>query len=174
MSKDIEAYLDQLKVELAGCDPATIQDALSDAEEHLRTALDQVLESQTDLSESEAIRPIIARYGTPGEIAAAYIEIEARITPPLARPKTPDKRHFISRFFGVLADPRAYAAFLYMLFSLATGIVYFTWAITGLSLSAGLVVLIIGLPFFGLFLLSVRGLALVEGRIIEALLGVRM
>jgi hypothetical protein len=55
-----------------------------------------------------------------------------------------------------------------------TGIVYFTWAITGLSLSLGLLVLIIGLPFTVLFLLSVRSIALVEGRIVEALLGVRM
>jgi hypothetical protein len=41
-------------------------------------------------------------------------------------------------------------------------------------LSAGLLVLIISLPFIGLFFLSVRGIALIEGRIVEALLGVRM
>jgi hypothetical protein len=35
-------------------------------------------------------------------------------------------------------------------------------------------VLIIGLPFTGLFVLSVRGIALIEGRVVEALLGVRM
>ncbi len=34
--------------------------------------------------------------------------------------------------------------------------------------------LIIGLPFVTLFLLSLQGVALVEGRIVEALLGVRM
>ena len=61
-----------------------------------------------------------------------------------------------------------------MLVSLVTGIMYFTWAVTGLSLSVGLLVLIISLPFIGLFFLSVRGIALVEGRIVEALLGVRM
>jgi hypothetical protein len=61
-----------------------------------------------------------------------------------------------------------------MFFSLATGIFYFTWAITGLSLSLGFIILIIGLPFFALFLLSVQGIALVEGRIVEALLGIRM
>jgi hypothetical protein len=74
----------------------------------------------------------------------------------------------------VFVDPRAYASVFYMLFSLATGIFYFTWVTTGLSLSVGLIILIIGLPFFALFLLSVRGLALVEGRLVEALLGVRM
>jgi len=35
-------------------------------------------------------------------------------------------------------------------------------------------VLIFGLPFFGLFVFSIQGLGLVEGRVIEALLGVRM
>jgi hypothetical protein len=35
-------------------------------------------------------------------------------------------------------------------------------------------ILIIGLPFAGLFILSVRGIGLVEGLIVEALLGVRM
>ena len=34
--------------------------------------------------------------------------------------------------------------------------------------------MIIGLPFTGLFILSVRGIGLVEGRIVEALLGIRM
>jgi hypothetical protein len=80
----------------------------------------------------------------------------------------------VSRFFGVFVDPRAYASLFYMLFSLITGIVYFTWAVTGLSLAVGFLILIIGLPFIALFLLSVQGIALVEGRIVEALLGVRM
>jgi hypothetical protein len=55
-----------------------------------------------------------------------------------------------------------------------TGIIYFTWVVTGISLSAGLMVLIIGLPIAGVFLLSFRGLALVEGRLVEALLDIRM
>ncbi len=80
----------------------------------------------------------------------------------------------MSRVFGVFADFRAWGAFLYLLFSLLTGILYFTWAVTGISLSAGLIILIIGLPFTGLFILSVRGISLVEGRIVEALLGIRM
>ena len=39
MIKSIEEYLDQLKTELQGSDAATIQDALSDAEEHLRACM---------------------------------------------------------------------------------------------------------------------------------------
>jgi hypothetical protein len=46
--------------------------------------------------------------------------------------------------------------------------------VTGLSLSLGLSVLIIGLPFIVLFFGSVRVLSLVEGRVVEAMLGMRM
>jgi hypothetical protein len=58
--------------------------------------------------------------------------------------------------------------------SMFIGIAYFTWAITGLSLSVGLLVIIVGIPLTCLFLLSVRGIALIEGRLVEALTGVRM
>ena len=61
-----------------------------------------------------------------------------------------------------------------MLLSLLTGILYFTWAVTGLSISLGIMVLIIGIPITIVFLLSFRGLAFLEGRLVEALLGERM
>ncbi len=174
MSNQIEEYLQSLKQELAGSDPATIQDALSDAEDHLRSALAVKIEDQPDIPEEDTLKTIIDDFGTPDEIAAAYSEIETRMRPALAKSKKTHNRSFLSRFFGIIADPSAWGALLYMLLSLATGIIYFTWAVTGLSVSAGLIVLIIGLPVFGLFLLSVRGLALIEGRIVEALLGIQM
>ena len=40
MINSIEEYLNLLKIKLAGSDRATIQDALADAEEHLRAALE--------------------------------------------------------------------------------------------------------------------------------------
>ncbi|MFC1993378.1 sensor domain-containing protein [Chloroflexota bacterium] len=184
MIQSIDDYLSQLKKELSGCDRATIQDALSDAEEYLRTALNSVISNDVTISEADALSQIIEKYGMPEEVATAYREIEHRITPALAKPSYPselertrkpkDERSFLSRFFGVFADPIAWGSFIYLLFSLATGILYFTWVVTGISLSAGLIVLIIGLPFTGLFILSVRGIGLVEGRIVEALLGIRM
>lgn len=188
MFESIEAYLEQLKRELGGCDPATVQDALSDAEEHLRTAFEQTRNNQPDLAEVEILRRIFDVYGAPADVADAYREVEIRTTPALApRPRAAESdrpsegvsrpsppRPFAARFFGVFVDPRAYASLFYMLFSLITGIVYFTWVMAGVSLSLGLIVLIIGLPFLGVFLLSVQGIALVEGRIVEALLGERM
>ena len=174
MIKSIDEYLVLLKKELAGSDPAIIQDALSDSEEHLRIALDGAIADNPGTTETDALRSIIEKYGQPAEVAGAFMELEARIPIGLARPAQKHRRSLMSRFFGVIADPRAWGSFLYMLFSLATGIIYFTWAVTGMSLSASLLALIVGLPFVGLFLLSVRGIAFVEGRIVEALLGVRM
>jgi uncharacterized membrane protein len=174
MIESINEYLNQLRQELAGSDRATVQDAISDAEEHLRTALESMVESNADILEAEAIPLIVEEYGSPEETASAYREIEARVRPTLARPRKANGRPFYVRWLAVFAEPRAWGALLYMLFSCVTGMIYFTWAIGGLSLSLSLLVLIIGIPFMILFLLSVRGVALVEGRLVEALLGVRM
>lgn len=174
MIQSINEYLDQLKEELTGSDSATIQDALSDAEEHLRTALNSAIEGQADVLEADALPLIIEKYGLPADIARAYMEIEERVQPVFMKPVHTDRRSIFSQFFGVFADPRAWGALLYLLFSLVTGIIYFTWVATGISVSLGLLVLIIGLPIAGLFLISIRGIALVEGRIVEALLGIRM
>jgi len=182
MIQSIEQYLTLLKEELSGCDRATIQDALSDTEEHLSIALNSTM-SDGNIPESDALAQVIEEYGMPEEVAKAYRESENRLAPALSWPghtdepekiKGKDERPFLRRFFGIFADSRAWGAFLYLLFSLATGIIYFTWAVTGVSLSAGLMILIIGLPFAGLFILSVRGIGLVEGLIVEALLGIRM
>lgn len=178
----IEEYLSKLKKELAGCDRATIQDALSDAEEYLRTALEKEMED-TNLSEAEILARIIEKYGSPEETASAYREIENRLAPALVTMKPQsegselvEKEHkgFIKSFFGVFIDPLTWGSFFYLMISLATGIFYFTWVVTGLSLSGGLLILIVGLPFLGLFILSVRGIGLIEGRVVEALLGIRM
>ena len=77
-------------------------------------------------------------------------------------------------FFGVLKDQRTWLSLVYLLVTFGTGIAYFTWVVTGVSLSLGLAVLIIGIPFALFFLASVRGISFVEGRMVEGLLGVRM
>ena len=175
MIKSIKEYLHQLKNQLANSDRAIIQDALSDAEEHLRDAYNNALVVYPNMSEEEALAQVIEKYGTPDEIASAYREIEFRTPPALARRKTySEKRPTGIRFFGVYADSSAWGALLYMILSLGTGIFYFVWTVVGLSVSAGLLVLIVGIFIFAAFLLSVRGLALIEGRIVEGLLGVRM
>ncbi len=170
--KTIREYLDQLRAELRGADPAMIQDALYDAEEHLRAELAE----HPDLDEAAILAKVATSYGAPDEVAEIYRvkegEVEQALRPRRAHPK-PEKS-FIAKFFGIAVDPRAYAAMFYMVLTMATGIFYFTWVVTGLSLSAGFAILIIGIPFIVLFFATVRALSFVEGKIVEAMLGVRM
>lgn len=174
MFKYVADYLNELKKELKGCDPALIQDALSDAEEHLRTALEKTWEKDPEIPEAEALVPIVQKYGEPREIAAAYQEIESRTTPFLSSPRRQIQLQGLAKLYGVLADPRAWGSFLYMFLSLLTGCLFGGWGFFGLFVSVSCLILIIGLPVSGIFLLSVRGIVIIEGRIIEALLGVRM
>ena len=172
MIKSVEEYLDLLKTELKESDTATTQDALADAEDHLRAALTNLREKQPEMSEEEALDQVIEQYGSPDEIASAYKEVE-RLTRPVVR-EVPAQQGAIRRFLGVYDDPKAWGALLYMLISMITGIVYFTWVVTGLSLSLSFAIFIFGLLFAVFFTVSLRGLALLEGRIVEGLLGVRM
>jgi len=174
MTETIESYLDALKKELYGADPALIQDALYDAEEYLRSEFGALRSSRPEKSPQEALSEVIAKYGTASEIAQEYRSAEARLSPGTSTVRPTHGRGLLARLFGVLADPAAYAALFFMFFSLFTGIFYFTWAAIGLSLSLGLLVLVIGLPLFALFLASVRGVSFLEGRFVEAMLGVRM
>lgn len=174
MIKSIDEYLSSLKTALSGCDNATIQDALADAEEHLRTAIESGLSESDKVLEEDILTEVIEKYGTPDEIAAAYKDMEEKIYPPLARKVKAKKRSALARFFGIFADPRAWGALMYMLFALVTGIVYFTWTVTGISTGLGMIFLIIGIPIIILFLYSIQGIAFIEGRIVEALLGERM
>ncbi len=80
----------------------------------------------------------------------------------------------VEKVLGAYIDPRTWRAFAFMLISIVTGILYFTWAVTGLSLSVSFLILVIGAPFAILFLLSVRGLGWLEAKLVEVLLGVPM
>ena len=172
MYNTIEEYLDALITEMRGNDAALIQDAQADAREHLTMALEASREKTPDLPEPDALKSIVEEYGTPEETASAYREIERRTSPSLKQLKKPVS--VWGQLFGVYIDPRTWGSLLFMLITFATGIIYFSWAVTGASLSLSLMILIIGVPFAILFLLSVQGLALLEGRIVEGLLGVRM
>jgi uncharacterized membrane protein len=174
MYKKIEEYLNQLKRELRGSDPALIQDALSDAEEHFRTAVEESVEKTPGISEAEALPPLIERYGTPAEVASAYTETESRMLPTLAISEKKVIRSHPAKFFAVVAEARTWGAFLYILLSGLTAIVYGMWTLLAGAFSLFSLILIIGIPLTGFYLLSLRGIALIEGRIIEALLGIRM
>jgi uncharacterized membrane protein len=167
--RSIDQYLRQLREDLAGEDAALIQDALYDAEEYLRAEV----AAHPDKSESDVLELIASTYGAPDEVAGAYRDTEAKVKAAMSTPRKIPKSG-AGAFFGVFLDPRAYTSLFFMLLSLATGVIYFTLAVTGLSLSAGLAVLIIGVPFFLVFIALTRVLSLAEGRLIEAMTGERM
>ena len=166
----IAEYLDRLRRALAGADPALVQDALYDAEEYLRSELAE----NPGRSEAEVIAAVAGSYGAPAEVADIYRDTESRVANALRSPPPPPRKSAAGRFFGVAADPRTYGALFYMVLSLATGTFYFAWVVTGVSVSLGMSVLIIGIPLIVLYFGSVRLLSLVEGRIVEAMLGERM
>lgn len=199
----IPEYLDQLRAALSGADLAMIQDALYDAEEYLRSELaeqpgkseaeviagvagsygapEEVAEiyRETEVTVNRALRtPRPPARVAPVVAAVAAVAAESAASPAepgvAAAVREPAPRSLLARFFGVAMDPHTYGALFYMLLSLATGIFFFTWVVTGLSLSVSLLIVIIGIPVLLLFLGSVRVLSLVEGRIIETMLGVRM
>ena len=174
MFNTVDEYLGALKKVMQGIDSATIQDALVDAEEHLRTALETASADQPEVDVDHALSAIIEEYGTPEETAAAYAEVERRTPSGLTRSVTTKPGSGLGHFFAIYADPKAWGALLYMLIAFVTGTIYFSWAVTGVSVSISFAIFIFGLPVALLFLLSVRGIAWLEGRLVEALLGVRM
>ncbi len=170
MDRTVEGYLAELRGHLAGADPALVQDAIYDADEYLRSALADVENDQ------EGFDAAIEAYGTPEEVAAAYRATESTVAAALRAPRPAARRSAnpIARFFGVIADPQAWGALFYLLLALVTGVTYFTIVVTGVSVTLGTLILIIGVPMALLTLAVVRAISFAEGRIVEGLLGVRM
>src|SRR5580658_2623175 len=127
----VRSYLDSLQLALKGSKPGLISDALSDAEEHLQNEI----ATNPQKSEAEILASVVETYGTPEEIAEEYRSMEATLSGPFPKPEQAPERHY--GFFGVIGDPRAYGALMYMLLSLVTGIFYFTWTIAGIGMSFG-------------------------------------
>ena len=63
--RTINEYLDQLRSALRGADPALVQDALYDAEEHLRAELAE----QPGRDEAAMLDHVVGSYGAPDEVA---------------------------------------------------------------------------------------------------------
>lgn len=180
---EIRDYLQALHKALAGSDPALIQDALSEAEALYRRERQRLAWAEPLLSEDEARRRALEVLGGAEDRAGNLLNRErvvaealGPVPPPRREPggeDLPPERPWPT-FFGVFLAPKAYTSLLYLLAALPVSIFYFTWGAAGLSLSLGLLVLVIGVPFLVLFLGSARALGLGEGRLVEALLDVRM
>ncbi|EQD70842.1 sensor protein, partial [mine drainage metagenome] len=79
----IAEYLQQLRAALKGADPAMIQDALFDAEEHLRSELAEHPEE----SEAAMLARVAGSYGAPGEVAEIYRDTEIKVQRALRPPR---------------------------------------------------------------------------------------
>ena len=106
LPRTIAQYLDDLRAALRGADPALIQDALYDAEDHLRSELAE----NPGKSEADVLAKIATTYGAPDEVAGIYVDKEQVMQQALHPPPQPPRKTAMGRFFGVAADPRAYAA----------------------------------------------------------------
>ena len=86
--RSIDEYLAQLRTALKGADPAMIQDALYDAEEHLRSELAE----NPQTSEADLLEKICGSYGAPEEVAEIYRNQEKvvmrALRPPPPRPRS--------------------------------------------------------------------------------------
>ena len=175
MSQSLDAYLAALKSALAGSDRALVQDSLYDARRHVDRELARLAWEEPLLGPEEALVKALAGLGEPEQAAEAYRRRETLVAEALAPVSDSEggERPWPT-VFGIFANPKAYTSLLYLLLSLPVGIFAFTWVVTGLSLSLGLLVLLVGLPLLVFFLGSFRALGLAEGRLVEALLDVRM
>ena len=177
----IRGYLAQLSAALDGCDAALRHDALLDAEAHLRAAVRAGTPAER----------AIADYGTPDEIARAYRDADGGPTPwrggpsaspeapgpSLASAESPAPRGGFRRLpvIGVWAQPHAWGALLYFgVVGFALALAYFVWSVSVGAIAVGLLPTLLGLPIFVALLGSARALCLFEGRVVQALLGVRM
>lgn len=179
MAHTLSSYLDALKAALVDSDKALVQDALYDAKQRLDGEMARLAWEEPLLPPGQAFEKALAILGSPEQAAEAYRQREQVVAEALGSPSPRSTEADLEdrpwpTFFGVFADPKAYTSLLYLLLSLPAGIFAFTWVVTGLSLSLGLLVLVIGFPLLIFFLGSSRALGLAEGRLIEALLDVRM
>ena len=179
----IEGYLARLEVALHGADPALAHDALIDAEEHLQAAVrrgvpvDQAIASFGDADEiAAAYRNLPSGAALPrltgdrGRVAAAPAQAPQPSAASVTAPRLSDVP-----IVGIWFDGRAWGALLYFGgVSLVVATACFAWAVALGGLAVGLLPTLLGLPVLVLLLGSARALCLMEGAVVQALLGVRM
>ncbi|HOD32600.1 MAG TPA: sensor domain-containing protein [Holophaga sp.] len=178
MATPLDRYLSALRRELAEADPALVQDALWEAKRRLEEQQARLAWEAPELAPEAAWERTVAEVGKPAALAAQLADrdriVSAALRVPAEAPEAPETPWVWPSFLGVLAEPRAYTSLLYLLLTLLTGLFYGIWITVGLSVSLGLLILVVGLPLLVLVLGSVRALGMAEGRLVEVLLGERM
>ncbi len=170
----IKDYIKKLEKCLEDADPAITADALDDAEEHLTELITDIAERSKIDDMGRLVKLAIRQYGNPKTIAKEYIKQDKSYKKRIQKKREERRKGLLGTIFGVYADSVTYRSLLYLFLMFPLGIIYFTYIVTGLSLSLGLIVTIIGLPLLALFLLSISPISFFHGRLTEKLLGIRM
>ncbi|WNC67345.1 sensor domain-containing protein [Thalassotalea nanhaiensis] len=162
----IRVYLQQLATLLKGQSKALVQDALFDAEDHIRSALTE--------KGNFAFDKIVDDWGTPQEVASQYIDMESTVQFALyGESSTAQKKSVLQWLLSAFSDVASYRSLIYISLAMPLSLFYAFWLVLGIS-SAIATVVLIGFPVFLIFMRSVPYLALFEGRLIEFFLKERM
>ena len=116
---------------------------------------------------------VATSYGAPEEVAEIYRDKETQVENALRTPVAPQRSSPIGKFFSVLADPLAYVAVLH---AAVAGYRHFLLHVGGHRTEPFTRIVRADLrhSICRAVRIDVRALALVEGRLIESMLGVRM
>lgn len=168
-------YLGDLKKELKSVDEAIASDALDDAEEHLNLMVGEILNDSRAKTREKAVALAVKEYGSPNEIAKAYFEMDDEYqTKREIKKKKAANRGILRDIFGVYASGRTYLGLIYLFLMFPIGIIYFTYMVTMISVTAALLIFIFGILIGALFLMSNYALSWIHGRFTELMLGIRM
>ncbi len=77
-------------------------------------------------------------------------------------------------FFSVYRNPKTYTSLIYLLLIFPLGIAFFVYAVTGFSVSIGLVVTIVGIFLLYIFLWSLPRIMYIMGLLTDWLVGIKM
>jgi hypothetical protein len=183
----VRNYVADLERALQGADPALIHDALIDTETHLRLAL----------AAGKSAAAAIEAFGTPNDIALAYLYDRSSMRPSAAAPAHAAAHATSGEFIaaqasqqaaavvtgrrlrdipvlGIYFDPYAWGSVAYLTFGFIFAVVAFVWVVSLGMLSIGLLPTLLGIPLLIALLGSARAISLFIGQVIEALVGVRM
>ncbi|MBN1390784.1 MAG: hypothetical protein JXA22_09110, partial [Candidatus Thermoplasmatota archaeon] len=101
----IEDYIRDLKRELREVDEAIISDAIDDTEEHLGLKVQELMEEGGAKLKEEAVARAVADFGTPSEVARAYLEMNDELKgKEEKRQKKKEKRSLFCDIFCIYGD----------------------------------------------------------------------
>ncbi|MGA1873293.1 MAG: sensor domain-containing protein [Thermoplasmatota archaeon] len=171
----IEDYVKDLKRELREIDEAIISDAIDDAEEHLGLMVEEKMMEDRRLSRKEAIGSAVEEYGTPKEVASAYLKLNEEVKEKEEKRRIKrENRSLFCDMFCIYGEGRTYVALLYLLLMFPLGIIYFTYMVTMVAVGLSTAFTIVGILLIILFLASNYGLSWLHSRMTEKMLGIKM